>query len=459
MEYNGIAHCSIKRCIIIVGCVTFFLFVNINITTANENIDGTIENENIITEGGGGGGGIVIENMERGDEIGNIAVDDSIQEELKDIENAGIRESDVRVESESIVTDEDVNSGTNDVSEEIPPPVIIPEDMQLTQLDPVEVGYVRQMELEPGKFYDVKTMAVKPPIFVIPNFLTLEESDRIKALADEKGLHASKTVLRESVDKSVETNLDPYYNTETFNQFDEDKNELLDLSETRKALAPLDGLNLMFDDTFRHFVDIVLDLDSDRLLSALEFRRIPLIMSKVTDWIEKHHDVDSLGDDVKSRMKSGPDRISHQVWINHNEYDAQEVLRNRLIKLTGLHPDIIKTSEQLQVVHYTPGGHYHAHHDSTQIIDGRPCAHTSYLYPHDPHSHLLSSRVCRYITILYYLADTEEGGETAFPAADNETFSEQTEYGNRVSKLCKRADQLDGKARYSLGNRVDMPYM
>ncbi|PIK45176.1 putative transmembrane prolyl 4-hydroxylase [Apostichopus japonicus] len=370
MEYNGIAHCSIKRCIIIVGCVTFFLFVNINITTANENIDGTIENENIITEGGGGGGGgIVIENMERGDEIGNIAVDDSIQEELKDIENAGIRESDVRVESESIVTDEDVNSGTNDVSEEIPP-VIIPEDMQLTQLDPVEVGYVRQMELEPGKFYDVKTIGSKPPIF--------------------------------------------------------DKNELLDLSETRKALAPLDGLNLMFDDTFRHFVDIVLDLDSDRLLSALEFRRIPLIMSKVTDWIEKHHDVDSLGDDVKSRMKSGPDRISHQVWINHNEYDAQEVLRNRLIKLTGLHPDIIKTSEQLQVVHYTPGGHYHAHHDSTQIIDGRPCAHTSYLYPHDPHSHLLSSRVCRYITVLYYLADTEEGGETAFPAADNETFSEQS---------------------------------
>lgn len=164
---------------------------------------------------------------------------------------------------------------------------------------------------------------------MILNFLTLEESDRIKALADEKGLHASQTVLRESVDKTVETNLDPYYNTETFNQFDEDKNELLDLSETRKALAPLDGLNLMFEDTFRHFVDIVLDLDSDRLLSALEFRRIPLIMSKVTDWIEKHHDVDSLGDDVKSRMKSGPDRISHQVWLNHNEYDAQEVLRNR----------------------------------------------------------------------------------------------------------------------------------
>ena len=31
----------------------------------------------------------------------------------------------------------------------------------------------------------------------------------------------------------------------------------------------------------------------------------------------------------------------------------------------------------------------------------------------------------RYITILYYLNDVEEGGETAFPVADNETFDQQ----------------------------------
>jgi hypothetical protein len=29
----------------------------------------------------------------------------------------------------------------------------------------------------------------------------------------------------------------------------------------------------------------------------------------------------------------------------------------------------------------------------------------------------------RYITILYFLNDVEEGGETAFPVADNATFS------------------------------------
>ena len=30
----------------------------------------------------------------------------------------------------------------------------------------------------------------------------------------------------------------------------------------------------------------------------------------------------------------------------------------------------------------------------------------------------------RFMTILYYLNDVEDGGETAFPVADNETFDQ-----------------------------------
>ena len=33
--------------------------------------------------------------------------------------------------------------------------------------------------------------------------------------------------------------------------------------------------------------------------------------------------------------------------------------------------------------------------------------------------------LCRYITVLYFLNDVEEGGETAFPVADNATFSKE----------------------------------
>ena len=32
--------------------------------------------------------------------------------------------------------------------------------------------------------------------------------------------------------------------------------------------------------------------------------------------------------------------------------------------------------------------------------------------------------ICRYITILYYLNDVEDGGETAFPVADMKDFNE-----------------------------------
>ena len=37
---------------------------------------------------------------------------------------------------------------------------------------------------------------------------------------------------------------------------------------------------------------------------------------------------------------------------------------------------------------------------------------------------LVSYSSSRYITILYYLNDVEEGGETAFPVADNDTFDQ-----------------------------------
>ena len=36
-----------------------------------------------------------------------------------------------------------------------------------------------------------------------------------------------------------------------------------------------------------------------------------------------------------------------------------------------------------------------------------------------------NSYFVRYITILYFLNDVEEGGQTAFPVADNETFNHE----------------------------------
>lgn len=56
--------------------------------------------------------------------------------------------------------------------------------------------------------------------------------------------------------------------------------------------------------------------------------------------------------------------------------------------------------------------------------------------------HLLSIRflfvlvsLVRYVTILFYLNDVEEGGETAFPMADNVTLSMEVRFSRGVSLL------------------------
>ncbi|XP_052224847.1 transmembrane prolyl 4-hydroxylase-like [Dreissena polymorpha] len=80
--------------------------------------------------------------------------------------------------------------------------------------------------------------------------------------------------------------------------------------------------------------------------------------------------------------------------------------------------DKIVTFKDAAVVSYVPGGHYHAHLDSNDRYD-RPCC-----FQERCEGKALTPqwagccRLCRYITVLYYLNDVEEGGETAFPLAD-----------------------------------------
>ncbi|XP_078355780.1 transmembrane prolyl 4-hydroxylase-like [Oculina patagonica] len=70
----------------------------------------------------------------------------------------------------------------------------------------------------------------------------------------------------------------------------------------------------------------------------------------------------------------------------------------------------------MQVVRYQTFGHYHAHYDSG-LDPNVPCCHQN------PSLKPPQCRLCRFITILYYLNNVKEGGETAFPVADNSTIS------------------------------------
>ena len=52
--------------------------------------------------------------------------------------------------------------------------------------------------------------------------------------------------------------------------------------------------------------------------------------------------------------------------------------------------------------------------------------------------------ICRYITILYYLNDVEDGGETAFPVADMKDFNET------VSFIAQYRVFVDWKSNFDL---------
>lgn len=55
---------------------------------------------------------------------------------------------------------------------------------------------------------------------------------------------------------------------------------------------------------------------------------------------------------------------------------AKCLLPSRVLRLTGLSPEIVELSEPLQVVRYGEGGHYHAHVDSGPVYPETICSHT-----------------------------------------------------------------------------------
>ncbi|XP_060593364.1 transmembrane prolyl 4-hydroxylase-like [Ruditapes philippinarum] len=118
-------------------------------------------------------------------------------------------------------------------------------------------------------------------------------------------------------------------------------------------------------------------------------------------------------------------RVSEQTWLSSRNMPLPfwEKLLKRLSKLTQLPMEQLQISEEMQVVSYVRGGHYHAHIDSTDTTNRLhlPCCfQTPECLEIDISNEEYEEccRICRYITVLYYLNDVDEGGQTAFPLAD-----------------------------------------
>jgi len=311
-------------------------------------------------------------------------------------------------------------------------------EAKLYRWDPVKVGYKRRLRLEGEKIYTMITRAVEPPLFEIPDFISPEEADHIINLAEGYGFAKSDIHLDPMAKKHAETlrSVEGHSNSSAgyFLNWDVDK----DYQITKEEV-------IRFGEKFK-FLYLTLE-EVDEMIKTLDLKEFDDGVVEYPEWRTfKSHAVDMYMNDIKEKHPHHRDRFSDQVWLFQGTHadDILQRLRQRVYKLTRLQKRIVYGGEPLQVVKYGPYGHYHAHYDSSKKSDypvGTQCCHFDM-----KNAPLAKCRICRYITILYYLNDVEEGGETAFPVADMKDFNE-TEFRDRkdgdrfnLNKYCQTAN-------------------
>eukprot|EP00730_Choanoeca_flexa_P007921 TRINITY_DN12415_c1_g1_i1.p1 TRINITY_DN12415_c1_g1~~TRINITY_DN12415_c1_g1_i1.p1 ORF type:complete len:348 (+),score=54.06 TRINITY_DN12415_c1_g1_i1:73-1116(+) len=138
-----------------------------------------------------------------------------------------------------------------------------------------------------------------------------------------------------------------------------------------------------------------------------------------SNYDEKDKDTSDLSPEEAMKLF----RYSEQTWLDHDSNHHLRSMFRRLQRLARLPHAVMDFVEQMQVVKYRPHGHYESHFDSEADHLG-PCCVDPAARGRETGVRALDRpltercRLCRYMTVLYYLVDTEEGGGTVFPLAD-----------------------------------------
>ncbi|KAL9975549.1 hypothetical protein ACROYT_G012721 [Oculina patagonica] len=295
---------------------------------------------------------------------------------------------------------------------DVPGPCII-RRTKLPRLDPVKVGYVRQIELiKDEEPFTVRTLSMRPPIFEIRNFLSEAETSRLLDLA-EGGRLENSDVFHYSMDTVLSQT--------SFEHWDLNRDDVVNTDEVIAGMRYIRDLHFTANDVKKMLKSLNVGKLKPGVIHRSEFQP--------TDIMKYVKEV-SLEPKVKGRH-------SNQTFIDFLVNDKVAVtLDIKKAALTGLPIEVIRGSETPVAVKYGPGGHYHCHYDSHSVHAEDSCC--------DRRS-LDKCRICRYITILYFLNDVEEGGETAFPIADNGTFKLQawtrkSNYLSNLSTYCSKAN-------------------
>ncbi|XP_070563898.1 transmembrane prolyl 4-hydroxylase-like [Ptychodera flava] len=284
-------------------------------------------------------------------------------------------------------------------------------EAKLTRLDGVKVGHEQTVELVPGKTHYLKTLNMKPLIFEIDGFLSDEECDHIIALAEKQGLRSSLTKPQ-----GIQHHIKIY-------DFDGDKH--LTYNEMRITIESAFDIYMVEDELKEVYAELKLDKNEDGLISQEELSGISSqkFAEFLINWVNENPELRS--------------RYSEQAWIYPNDVkdDIVDEFQKRIYHLLELPRPLIDKFNTFQVVKYGIKGHYNAHIDSGDNLE-LPCCHLT-----DSER----CRSCRYVTVMVYLNDVEEGGETAFPVANNETVSADALHKGPLLNLnrhCKDANLL-----------------
>uniref|UniRef100_A0A8B9J3Q1 Transmembrane prolyl 4-hydroxylase n=1 Tax=Amazona collaria TaxID=241587 RepID=A0A8B9J3Q1_9PSIT len=300
----------------------------------------------------------------------------------------------------------------------------------LTAALPPQVGHTQRVQLVPGRVHAVRTLSLKPLLFEIPDFLTEEECKLIIHLAQLKGLQKSQILPTDDYEEAME--MIEISQMDIFNLLDHNQDGQLQLKEVLTHTRLGNGRWMTPENIREMYTAVKADPDGNGVLSLEEFKQLNI------------HDFHKYMGSQKVKM-SDLVRNSQHTWLYQGEgaHQVMRSVRQRVMRLTRLPPEIVEHSEPLQVVRYDQGGHYHAHMDSGPVFPETACSHTK-LVTNDSAPFETS---CRYVTVLFYLNNVTGGGETVFPIADNRTYEEMSLIQNDVDLRDTRKNCNKGNLR------------
>ncbi|XP_065065108.1 transmembrane prolyl 4-hydroxylase-like [Rhopilema esculentum] len=282
----------------------------------------------------------------------------------------------------------------------------------LTRLQGFRVGHEQKVDIGNGRTLTLITRALRPLTFEIPNFLNDDEIEYMVNKAKQQNLITSEA--KSGLDKKFvyvknegRKRAQPYW--DNFQFWDVNNDGIIDIEELTSGMPR---------------VIVFVTPDEEEVTNVFtEIFPVELEDGVITEDEWATMDTVHIEDKVNYWFAEDPRfmaRHSEQTWLGWEREGILADLRQRVVKLTKLPKKIVYGGESIQVAHYYPKGHYHAHFDSeTHLRSDLPCCHQIKAEVDGSGKCI----ICRLITIMTYMNDVEEGGETAFVYADNKTYT------------------------------------